>query len=225
MAHAAPLPLSVVNLTVARPSADARFGLDSLVSSGPRDSRAHRAVAPSVLSFAAHVVIVAAVVVLPLVLGEISLPAASDAVHAFFVPPPEVALPPPPPPPPAAARALTPAPTAPRPVAEASFPRAHRDAGERAARGERRLRRRRRGTGRGRGRRSRRRRGRGRGGSAGRTACARRGCPRARGRVGPRPEAAEQGDARVPGNRGEREDVRAAGPRSDRQRRTDGSRR
>ena len=77
--------------------------------------------APSVLSFAAHVVVVAAIVVLPLVLDEISLPAASEAVHAFFVPPPEVALPPPPPPPPAAARASTPAPTAPRPVTEATF--------------------------------------------------------------------------------------------------------
>jgi protein TonB len=121
MGHAAPLPLSAVNRTVARHSPDARFGLDSLVTSGPRDGRAHHAVAPSVLSLAAHVIIVAAIGVLPLVLDEISLPAASDAVHAFFVPPPEVALPPPPPPPPAAARALTPAPTAPRPVTEASF--------------------------------------------------------------------------------------------------------
>ena len=123
MAHVAPLPLlPVVNRTVARPAPEARFDLDSLVDSGPRERRAQRAVAPSVLSFGAHVIVVAAIIVLPLVLGEVSLPAASEAVHAFFVPPPEVALPPPPPPPPApAARALKPAPTEPRPVTEAKF--------------------------------------------------------------------------------------------------------
>ena len=86
MAQAAPLPLSVVNRTVARPSPDARFGLDSLVTCGPRDHRAQRAVAPSVLSFVAHVVIVAAIVVLPLVLDEISLPAASDAKNVLDSP-------------------------------------------------------------------------------------------------------------------------------------------
>lgn len=122
MAHVAPLPLlPVVNRTIARPAPEARFDLDSLVVSGPRDRRPQRAMAPSVLSFAAHVIIVAAIILVPLVLGEVSLPTASEAVHAFFVPPPEVALPPPPPPPPAAARALTPAPTAPRPVTAETF--------------------------------------------------------------------------------------------------------
>ncbi len=122
MAHAAPLPfLPAVDRTVSRPAPEPRFDLNSLVASGPRERRAQRAVAPSVLSFAAHVTVVAAIIILPLVVGEVSLPSASEAVHAFFVPPPEVALPPPPPPPPAAARASTPAPTAPRPVTEATF--------------------------------------------------------------------------------------------------------
>ncbi len=123
MAHAAPLPLlPAVSRTVSRPAPEARFDLNSLVTSGPRERRAQRALAPSVLSFAAHVIVVAAIIVLPLVLGEDALPAASEAVHAFFVPPPEVALPPPPPPPPpAGARALKPAPSAPRPVTAAEF--------------------------------------------------------------------------------------------------------
>jgi periplasmic protein TonB len=119
MGHAAPLPFLPAP-DVSRPAPEARFDLNSLVGSAPRERRAQRAVAPGVLSFAAHVIAVAAIIVLPLVLGEVSLPVASEAVHAFFVPPPDVALPPPPPPPPAVARALTPAPTAP-PVTEATF--------------------------------------------------------------------------------------------------------
>ena len=122
MAHAASLPFQpAVNRTVSRPAPEARFDLDSLVASGPRERRGQRALAPSVLSLAAHVIVVAAIIVLPLVLGEDSLPAASAAVHAFFVSPPEAALPAPPPPPPAGARALKPAPSAPRPVMEAEF--------------------------------------------------------------------------------------------------------
>jgi periplasmic protein TonB len=120
MGHAAPLPFLPAS-GGSRPAPEARFDLDSLIASAPRGRRAQRAVAPSVVSFAAHVIAVAAIIVLPLVLGEVSLPVASEAVHAFFVPPPDVALPPPPPPPPAVARALTPAPTAPRPVTEATF--------------------------------------------------------------------------------------------------------
>jgi len=124
MAHAAPLPLlPAVSRTVSWPAPEARFELDSiLVASGPREPRAQRALAPGVFSFVAHVIVVAAIIVLPLVVGEDVLPAASEAVRAFFVPPAEVALPPPPPPPPpAGARALKPAPSAPRPSAPAKF--------------------------------------------------------------------------------------------------------
>jgi protein TonB len=75
-----------------------------------------------VFSLAIHAIVIAAIIVLPLVVGEDVLPATSDAVRAFFVPPAEVALPPPPPPPPAAgARALKPAPVAPRPAEAARF--------------------------------------------------------------------------------------------------------
>lgn len=124
MAHAASLPLlPAASRTASRLAPEARFELDSLlVASAPRERRAQRALTPGVLSFAAHVIVVAAIIVLPLVVGEDALPAASEAVRAFFVPPAEVALPPPPPPPPpAGARALKPAPAAPRPVAAAKF--------------------------------------------------------------------------------------------------------
>ena len=124
MTHAASLQLlPAASRTASRPAPEARFELDSvLVTSGPREGRAHRVLAPGVLSFAVHVTVVAALIVLPLVVGEDVPPALSDAVRAFFVPPAEVALPPPPPPPPpAGARALKPAPAAPRPVAAAKF--------------------------------------------------------------------------------------------------------
>ena len=117
MAHAAPF----ISLTVPRqvsPRGQARFELDSLVVSGPREHHASRALGPGAFSLAVHAIVVAAIIVLPLAVGEDFLPAPSDAVRAFFVPPAEVALPPPPP---AGARALKPAPTAPRPVAEAKF--------------------------------------------------------------------------------------------------------
>ena len=122
MAHAAPLPLlPTVSRPVSRPAPEARFDLNSLVGSAPRERRAQRTLAPSVLSIAAHVIVVAAIIVLPLVLGEDTLPAASEAIRAFFVPPAEVVLPPPPPPPPSGARALKPTSVAPRPVAAATF--------------------------------------------------------------------------------------------------------
>ncbi len=101
----------------------ARFTLDSLVLSGPAASRRSRTLGPGALSLLAHVAVVSAIVVLPLVVGEDVLPATSDAVRAFFVPPPDVALPPPPPPPPpAGARPVVKtAPAAPRPLEEARF--------------------------------------------------------------------------------------------------------
>ena len=122
MAHAAPfIPLHVAR--PARPEPEPRFALDALVFSGPRGRRATRAVRPGLLSLAVHLIVVAAIVVLPLVLGEDVLPATSDAVRAFFVPPPDVALPPPPPPPPPAGvrSAVKTAPAAPRPQEEAKF--------------------------------------------------------------------------------------------------------
>jgi protein TonB len=98
------------------------FSLDSLVFSGPRETRAARRFPPAMASMAIHVLVVAAIVILPLVLGDQVLPVTGDAVRAFFVPPPEVALPPPPPPPPpAGARALTPASPVRQPATEATF--------------------------------------------------------------------------------------------------------
>jgi periplasmic protein TonB len=121
MAHAAPFISFPVPQQVSR-RAEPRFALDSLVFSGPREHRASRALGPGAFSLAVHAIVVAAIIVLPLVVGEGVLPATSEAVRAFFVPPPDVALPPPPPPPPpAGARALKPAPAAPRPTAEAKF--------------------------------------------------------------------------------------------------------
>lgn len=119
MAHAAPF-LSLPVPGPVTPRAQARFELDSLVVSGPRQHRSVRALRPGAFSLAVHVMVVAAIVVLPLVVGEDTLPATSEAVRAFFVPPPDVALPPPPPPP-AGARALKPTPAAPRPVEAAKF--------------------------------------------------------------------------------------------------------
>jgi len=99
-----------------------RFEFDSLVVSGPREHHAARALKPGAFSLAVHAIVVVAIIVLPLVVGEDVLPAPSDAVRAFFVPPAEVALPPPPPPPPpAGARALKPAPAAPRPASASKF--------------------------------------------------------------------------------------------------------
>src|SRR6187551_250076 len=83
------------------------FALDALVFSGPRETRVARRLSPAVLSIAIHLLVVAAIVIVPLVVGDQVLPATTDAVRAFFVSPPDVALPPPPPPPPpAGARAL-----------------------------------------------------------------------------------------------------------------------
>lgn len=120
MAHAAPfIPLHFPRQ--GSPRAQVRFELDSLVFSRPREPRASRALRPGAFSLAVHAIVVAAIIVLPLVVGEDVLPATSDAVRAFFVPPPEVALPPPPPPPPpAGVRAVKPAPAA-RPVEAAKF--------------------------------------------------------------------------------------------------------
>jgi protein TonB len=129
MAHPAPfIPLSLPRPAKA-PAAAApsrgtgRFALDSLVLSGPKASRRSRVLGPGAVSLLAHVVVIAAIVVLPLALGEDVLPATSEAVRAFFVPPPEVALPPPPPPPPPAGvrSAVKAAPAAPRPQVEAKF--------------------------------------------------------------------------------------------------------
>jgi protein TonB len=98
------------------------FALASLVFSGPRETRVSRRLSPAALSVVIHVLVIAAIVILPLVVGDQVLPATSDAVRAFFVPPPDVALPPPPPPPPpAGARALKPAPAVPQPSTEAKF--------------------------------------------------------------------------------------------------------
>ena len=120
MAHAAPF-ISLPGPHQVGRRAEPRFELDSLVVSGPPEHRASRALGPGSFSLAVHAIVVAAIIVLPLV-GDDVLPAASDAVRAFFVPPVEVALPPPPPPPPpAGARALKPAPAAPRPTAAAKF--------------------------------------------------------------------------------------------------------
>jgi protein TonB len=127
MAHPAPfIPLTLPRPEkprAAAPSAAGRFALDSLVVSGPPAARGARVFGPGVLSLLAHVIVVAAVIILPLALGEDVLPATSEAVRAFFVPPPEVALPPPPPPPPPAGvrSAVRTAPAAPRPQAEAKF--------------------------------------------------------------------------------------------------------
>jgi protein TonB len=99
-----------------------RFALDSLVESGPRELRVSRRLSPAVLSIAIHLLVVAAIVIVPLVVGDQVLPATTDAVRAFFVSPPDVALPPPPPPPPpAGARALKAAPAVPQPSSEAKF--------------------------------------------------------------------------------------------------------
>ena len=100
-----------------------RFDLGSLVMSGERGPRSSRVMGPGAISLAIHAVVVAAVVVLPLVVGEEVLPGTTDAVRAFFAPPPDIALPPPPPPPPpAGARTVVKAaPTAPRPETEAKF--------------------------------------------------------------------------------------------------------
>ncbi len=53
------------------------------------------------VSVAAHLALIASVVVVPLLMDEAG-PIPTDAVRAFFVSPPEIAAPPPPPPPPAA---------------------------------------------------------------------------------------------------------------------------
>src|SRR5688572_9695362 len=121
MAHTAPFLSYPVPRRASRP-AEPGFELGSLVFSGPSEHRASHVLGPGAFSLAVHAIVVAAIIVLPLVVGEGVLPATSDAVRAFFVPPPDVALPPPPPPPPpAGARALKPAPAAPRPTAEAKF--------------------------------------------------------------------------------------------------------
>src|SRR5688572_4265297 len=121
MAHTAPFLSYPVPRRASRP-AEPGFELGSLVFSGPSEHRASHVLGPGAFSLAVHAIVVAAIIVLPLVVGEGVLPATSDAVRAFFVPPPDVALPPPPPPPPpAGARALKPAPAAPRPSAEAKF--------------------------------------------------------------------------------------------------------
>src|SRR5687767_11188705 len=121
MAHTAPFLSYPVPRRASRRE-EPRFELGSLVFSGPREHRRSRVMGPGAFSLALHAVVVAAIIVLPLVVGEDVLPAASDAVRAFFVPPAEVALPPPPPPPPpAGARALKPAPAAPRPTEQAKF--------------------------------------------------------------------------------------------------------
>lgn len=129
MAHPAPfIPLSLPRpeKTATAPAPGpytGRFALDSLVFSGPPTAHRSRVFGPGALSLIAHVLIVIAIVVLPLALGEDVLPATSEAVRAFFVPPPEVALPPPPPPPPPAGvrSAVKAAPAAPRPQADAKF--------------------------------------------------------------------------------------------------------
>ena len=128
MAHPAPfLPVAFQRIPAVEPArpgrAEQRFALDSLVMSGRPEPRAKRAMGPGAISLLVHVIVVAAIIVLPLVVGQDVLPATSEAVRAFFVPPPEVALPPPPPPPPpAGARAVVkPAPAAPRPETEAKF--------------------------------------------------------------------------------------------------------
>ena len=128
MAHPAPfIPLSLPRAEPSTASAAApfmgRFALDSLVLSGPSTTRRSRVFGPGAVSLLAHVVVIAAIIVLPLALGEDVLPATSEAVRAFFVPPPEVALPPPPPPPPPAGvrSSVKAAPAAPRPQAEATF--------------------------------------------------------------------------------------------------------
>lgn len=121
MAYTAPFLSYPVPRPVSRPE-EPRFELGSLVFSGPRERHASRVLGPGAFSLAVHAIVVAAIIVLPVVVGEDVLPAASDAVRAFFVPPAQVALPPPPPPPPpAGARALKPAPAAPRPTEEAKF--------------------------------------------------------------------------------------------------------
>ena len=122
MAHPAPfLPMAFPGR--GNGHAEARFELDSLVFSGAPQRRPSRVLGPGVVSVLVHLLVVAAILVLPLVMGQDVLPATSEAVRAFFVPPPEVALPPPPPPPPpAGARAaVKPAPAAPRPQTEAEF--------------------------------------------------------------------------------------------------------
>src|SRR5688500_3994438 len=121
MAHTAPFLSYPVPRRASRP-AEPGFELGAVVSRGPGEHRASHVLGPGAFSLAVHAIVVAAIIVLPLVVGEGVLPATSDAVRAFFVPPPDVALPPPPPPPPpAGARALKPAPAAPRPAEAARF--------------------------------------------------------------------------------------------------------
>ena len=119
MAHPAPFVPFMLN----RAETDERFELGSLVESGRPAAARSRVIGPGAVSLFVHVLVVAAILILPLVVGEDVLPATSDAVRAFFVPPPDVALPPPPPPPPpAGARAaVKPAPAVPRPQEEAKF--------------------------------------------------------------------------------------------------------
>ena len=57
------------------------FALDALIFSGPRESRASRRLPPAVLSVALHLAVVAAIVILPLVVGDQVLPATTDAVR------------------------------------------------------------------------------------------------------------------------------------------------
>jgi protein TonB len=105
-----------------RSSQEPKFELDSLVFSGPQVHHRSRSLSLGMVSLVIHAVVVTAIIVLPLVVGEDYLPAPSEAVRAFFVPPPDVALPPPPPPPPpAGVRAVKTAPAAPRPSEEPKF--------------------------------------------------------------------------------------------------------
>jgi protein TonB len=69
------------------------------------------------VSLLLHTVILATIVLVPILVGDV-LPAPSEAIRTFFVSPPTAVPPPPPPPPPPAAgvRTVTRAPAAPRPV-------------------------------------------------------------------------------------------------------------
>jgi protein TonB len=102
-----------------RPRPQLSFELLVLADHKPAGARRGATLVASVVL---HSALIAAIVIVPLLIGE-ALPAPPDMIRAFFVSPPDApAPPPPPPPPPAAARTRAQAPTpAPVPSTPAQF--------------------------------------------------------------------------------------------------------
>src|SRR5207245_9781687 len=76
-----------------------RFGFESLVLTEPR-SLATRRGTPWAVSLVVHMLLIAAIVIVPLFFDDV-LPAPDGSIRTFIVTPPLVAPAPPPPPPPA----------------------------------------------------------------------------------------------------------------------------